>query len=228
MPNINDPNPQTVYDRWLADLGPAGFSRFGNGRATIDRAPLHMEDLRHYFVGLETTRLGSSWVALVCEASQHPFRLGDIVRALIVVAVRLHGLKLPEEILLMPPNHPAPASVLAQPKTTIGSAARAADAISALGRELGGAPAAASGTGWEVQESGPLPPMGRKGTDPALLAAIAALGPLPKRIRLDGKKFGSVKVSKLIKDAIAMGGPADLTSFKAADGFRILHRKAQS
>lgn len=59
-----------------------------------------------------------------------------------------------------------------------------------------------------------------------MLSAIAALGPLPKRIRLDGKKFSSFKVSKLIKDAIALGGPDDLTSFKSADGFRIIHRKA--
>ena len=90
---------RTEYSDFAAALTPGG--RGGSGaRALVDNAPGELDELPGYFLGLDEQRLASCWVACIVSAAiEGEFRIGDLNRVLLVVAERLHGVKLekPEE-----------------------------------------------------------------------------------------------------------------------------------
>lgn len=216
---------KSTYARWIRDRTVSDRSS-GQTLDAVNQTLPGLESLRDYFVNLPVNSLAGCWVACIVDGVafdlDSPARLvlGDLARALIVVAERLHGVSLPQEVLLMPTaNEVRPkAQPMNRPDSCVSPSS------SSLAPTAAPAPA---GAGWSVDADGPLPLPKRRGSDPALMAAIIALGPLPQRLRLKAKQFTSFKVAKLIKDAQAMGGPKDLQTFLAADGeYRIVHRAA--
>lgn len=106
---MTKPHGANPYTGFAARLKPG--SRGMGGTDALNEAPDEMEDLPEYFLALEPRRLAGSWVAAVVSASRREFTTGDICRTLIVVAERLHDIKLPpdftfEEFIM--PHVPAP------------------------------------------------------------------------------------------------------------------------
>jgi hypothetical protein len=203
-----------------------GFQIRGGGRqhsTILNSVPPGMDELKEEFVRMTAEELAGTWVALVVDASMGEYRVGDLARALIVVAERLHGVKFPEAVAGM--------EVKAMDSNLM-PAAKSVGVLSSLRPHVPESrpPAMHGGEGWSVETEGFMPlPKGRKTVDPALLAAACALGMPPARMRLDAKKYPKSRVLKMVIPAVEqMGGPKDLTCFKASDGATILHRRVRA
>lgn len=97
----------TPYDRFAAKSRPRRGSR---GIDAINEAPFLLADLPDYFLGLPPNKLAACWVACFVDAAwMQDFEPGDVARALVVVADRLHGVKV--EIQGEPVIMPAPLTV---------------------------------------------------------------------------------------------------------------------
>lgn len=69
----------------------------------VDSMPVVAEELAGYFAGLKVEKLAGCWVGCIVSAVEEDKPTsGDIARALIVVAERLHGLKFPDQEVVMP------------------------------------------------------------------------------------------------------------------------------
>lgn len=85
-------NPDDPYSQYVAGLTNKHNKRGRGLRNDIDNAPGHLGDLAAYFVSLKPERLASCWVACMVDAVD-PEQAGNVARALLVVATRLHGVK---------------------------------------------------------------------------------------------------------------------------------------
>lgn len=86
---------QGEYEKWAA-RPKSGLRRGSECRVTdlMDRAPELLNELPGWFLSLTEGELAAVWVAAVVErVIERDIRPGDMARALVVVADRLHGMK---------------------------------------------------------------------------------------------------------------------------------------
>lgn len=85
------------YERLLASIAHASPSRGSRALRAINDATPGLDEARNYFAAIPEDQLAACWVAVVVEgATRDDWTLGDLTRALLVVATRLHGVTWPD------------------------------------------------------------------------------------------------------------------------------------
>jgi hypothetical protein len=191
-------NVQTAgYGGWRLPTPP---SRGGAGHSLFlhrgDRASL--ADLKVEFAQMPLDALASVWVAMVVDSIVigGEYTAGDIARALIVVAERLHSVIFPNPIVArLPVSHTGEAVVM--------------DTTS---------------LGFTVNTEAPLPPakQGSRGAPDALGLAMEALEP-GQHIKIDMKKWTAAKVNTRLTAAKKRTGRKDLASYTTDDGSIVVY-----
>lgn len=196
-------NADGAYARFIAEAGQPGGLGDNEVQDAINGGPHEIGDLRSVFAGMPEPTLAGAWVAMLADSIETSIpigELGSIVRACVVVAQRLHGVKFEEPIMSETPRQ------VAKPKSP---GVEWSESDLSTFKVIHGPP--------------PAPARAVRGVDP-LRKAIAALEPGKFLV----VKAGSIKKASLASKVNTIktnGGAKTLCAYTLANGDMVVcHR----